>query len=765
MKSLFCSLLRPCSLFLLSLTGLAMDSSPEHLQVQTCRQVTPFPAPELFQFPFLKGLSECSVSELDPKLEYLDGRAKPKTQAGIAAKIGGNLLQAQRDFLDASTLGSEIAMVQLGHMAVAREDYSQAFHWYNLAQYTAFLKRGIWSEGPAAIGGFEAVSHDDSLSNISYLNLMMAFQKYNFSNSPLSVPISVRAFFILTPFLTQKIFYPSPEINESFLKGLAHLAGQPPIWDKLGRFYEEKSLGDRLTDEERYQRAANCFWNAKTPEAWHELGNLINEHKIHYTDAGEPILGLQRVMLAADCYRRAGLRESFFKLAIRIHDKQIHQDENNQPFIEKDRNKVEARCLLKAALPIAYELLAEQIREKKVKCDTQGQFIDSQVPESFYYETAAYYLRKANTPFARLSLAELISVSKIDTDEKGRKITTARERRQAIVRICESLRLEDFSRPRERQLFLTNFGSYINGGILYYDALGKRLKSHAQRAEIAAQYYREAGSRLALANLAGLILHQLTDLDAQGNKINSEEERFQIAERYSSHYSFAHYNLALITLHKYHHLSDYRQRALNYAIQAIALGHESAIDLYLQIKKEIDKEGPLLEKEFNRVAPELEALPEQVNEVSAENLTLFEEPTVGTMEAEMTPEAHKEMKEIAKKLKNHRAQYKKLLRKQLSTNEVKDMVDNQLQTTPTQFNIAWSKNAVKQFRKLPYYEAKKVLHLIQLIREGEMHRGRPEMLKGEDKIITRRIDKGDRLAYSLIEDGIHILSTKEHFKK
>lgn len=742
--------------------GLAMDRSPEHAPVQAGRQATPFPALELFQFSFLKDFSDCPVSELEAKLDELEGRAKPKTQAGIAAKIAANIFEAQHAFLEASFLGSETAMTQLGHMASAEKAYTQAFHWYNLAQYTNFLKRGVWAEGPALRGMFEAASHDASLSNISYLKLMMAFQKYNFSTHP----ISIRAQFILSQSSTEKIFYPSPDINESFLESLTRLGGEPVLWERLGWLYWEQELGNRMTDEERYQRAANCFWNAKTPEAWYELGNLINNHKIRYTYTGEPIPASQRVELAAECYRKAGLPKSFFIIAIKIHDKETHHDENNQPFAERDRDNVVARCLLKAGGATAYELLAELLREKKVKCDIEGRFIDHPIPESFYYETAAYYLRKANTPFARLSLSELISVSRIDTDEKGRKITAARERRKAIIRCCENLRLEDFSHPRERQLFLTNFGAYIELGILCNDAHGKKLKSSQQRAKIAAQYYREAGSKLALANLAGLILQQLTDLDEHGNKINSEEERFQIAERYSSHYSFARYNMALITLHKYHHLSDYQQRALNYTIQAIALGHENAIDLYLQIKKEIEKEETLLEKELTPAATEPEAVTRQTNEASVEALPLTAEVKEVPLEAEMTPQAHKKLKEIAKKLKNHRAQYKKLLRKQLSPQEMKDIVDNQLQNASAhQFNVTWSKNAVKQFYTLPHYEAKKVLHLIQLIKEGERQRGRPEMLKGEDKVITRRIDKGDRLAYCLTEDGIHILSTKEHFKK
>ncbi|AIK96128.1 type II toxin-antitoxin system YoeB family toxin [Candidatus Odyssella acanthamoebae] len=737
------SLLATTFSFLISSGVLGMDHPKMNVE-RVASQFSSFSNPELFQFPFLQEGREDK------------DQGQQKTQEGIRAKIQGDGNLARESFLEASALGSEAAMTQLGHIALGERNYQESFHWYNLAQHTSFLKTGTYSQGPSATGILKAGSQDPSLLNPEYLLLIKGFNRYDFSKHP----TSVRAQFLLSQLCEKLIVYPSSPLNDNLYWGLAMLGNEPVLWERLGWLYEAKKLGPSLNEADRYQQEANCFWHSKTPEGWYALGDLIFEKQALHTLDGKRISNLERPLLAAECYRHCGLPKGLFMLGVMIHNKEIHRDENNEFFEEKDRDKVTARCLLKAGMPMSFYHIAELLKEKKIKCDTKGKFIDTDVPESFYAETAAFYCRKANLPVSRLALAGLIVTKAIKTDEKGKKITSEREYFSAVARCLEGLKREDFSFESDLKSYLTNLGAYIEQGILTYDEKGKKIKSEKQRGEIAAAYLREAGTPLALSNLSGLILQKLTDLDEFGNNIHTDEERFQTAERCSSsHYPYSIYNLALITLYRYPYIVDYKERALRYAFQAIVCGDDAAIDLYIQIKKEIEKASQPLKKE------ETKNLETEINKSSHQPLEEEEDAYSETVEDEITPAGRQKMKEITKKLKNHRVNYKKLVHRQISTKEFNDLLKNQNRDTQRGFQITWSDKAIKQFQTLPTYEAKKVNYLIQLIKEGDIQRGRPETLKDKNKIITRRIDKGDRLAYKLTENGIHIISTKGHIEK
>lgn len=343
-------------------------------------------------------------------------------------------------------------------------------------------------------------------------------------------------------------------------------------------------------------------------------------------------------------------------------------------------------------------------------------------------------------------------------------------------------------------------GSLIENGLIYQD-LNNHSFDKEKLPDVAARVYRKAGIPQAQARIALLVMAGLVSKDEwQKTRLALEDARTPSA-----------YFILAILLSSSFDIKD-RLAGLDYALKAAYQGFEYALEIYQELKKEIEEEQEArknlsyvakssLKKKSSKnkklspsetkkdaeeatySSPSISSYltPAQSSQESSEEeskepeitekiLTLLEE---GKEKETLPLEVRKNLKELKKRQRSQDPEKKKAYKKKSKYQEsLRDKAIKILSDSlPTSWDseednriyFNWSNKAKKQFSTLSEINQRKVTKLINDIRKGlpGAHEEPLRHLQG----MPRRINEEDRLIYVKKNIGeLEIISCKGHYE-
>lgn len=283
--------------------------------------------------------------------------------------------------------------------------------------------------------------------------------------------------------------------------------------------------GNSLTDQERYELAANQFLESNTREGLYYFAEMLEDGHIDFDDTGKPIPKENRNDVLAGLYQKCATdlessnlplsRLALTKLTSMIHTKKTNLDSLGKPFAS-DQERIDAVSELcrKLKTDTCLAIIAEMIFNNETNYDENG----TAIVKEQKHQTIARLCRLTKTPNTLYILGYLIDKRLIDSDENDIPIEDEK-RNESVARLYGQAKTSEsfFQLATMIETNKTNLNE--NGNPISQKHRNKNLS----------RLYRLSQAPDAKYKLGLMIEKKLKDLDAEGREIPNDDYRYEVA--------------------------------------------------------------------------------------------------------------------------------------------------------------------------------------------------------------------------------------------